>query len=156
MIFLKCFNLNSTLVYSQISRELAKQFNFKEINNLLKCIDESGYKEDITFSYDECISTCIRVFAAATNNADNSQTGSNVPINNTQQAKYNREIENLIQLIKNDENKINAYILNARLKSAYLIAIKIERADIVKHIANVAERMGQNLIKDICLMIYTH
>ena len=53
-------------------------------------------------------------------------------------------------MIKDDENKINAYILNGRLKSAYLIAIKIDRADIVKHIGNVAERIGQNSIKDIC------
>lgn len=75
-----CFNLNSTLVYSQISRELAKEFNFKEINNLLKCIDESGYKEDINVSHDECISTCIRVFAA-TNSSESSQSCPNGPSN---------------------------------------------------------------------------
>lgn len=68
-----------------------------------------------------------------------------------QEMQYNKEIEDLIQLIKDDENKINAYILNGRLKSAYLIAIKIDRPDIVKHISNVAERMGQNLIKEICI-----
>jgi zinc finger FYVE domain-containing protein 26 len=138
--------LNSTLVYSQIGRELAKQYNFREINSLLKCINESGYKEKIYASYDECISTCIRVFASmtpATSNVLSSQQ-------QQQQLQHSKEIEDLIQLIKDDENKINAYILNGRLKSAYLIAIKIDRADIVKHIANVAERMNQNLIKDIC------
>ena len=147
--------MNSTLVYSQIARELAKKYNFKEINNLLKCINESGYKDEINASYDECISTCIRVFAsasAASNNATDSSTNSstNIYSNLQQQNQYNKEIEDLIQLIKDDENKINAYILNGRLKSAYLIAIRMERIDLVKHIAKVAERMGQHLIKDIC------
>ena len=155
----QCFNLNSTLVYSQIARELAKNYNFKEINNLLKCINESGYKDEINASYDECISTCIRVFAAASSAGTNPNTTSSDAASNNvytnqqqlqQQQQYNKEIEDLIQLIKNDENKINAYILNGRLKSAYLIAIKIDRADIVKHIGNVAERIGQNSIKDIC------
>lgn len=147
---IQCFNLNSTLVYSQIARELAKQYNFKEIHNLLKCINESGYKDEINASYDECISTCIRVFAnSGSTPADSSTTASQHSQQQLQQ-QYNKEIEDLIQLIKNDENKINAYILNGRLKSAYLIAIKIDRVDIVKHIANVADRIGQNLIKDIC------
>lgn len=53
--------------------------------------------------------------------------------------------------MKDDENRINAFILNGRLKSAYLIAIKKDRVDIVKHIANAAERAGQNLIKEICM-----
>ncbi len=143
--------MNSTLVYSQIARELAKQYNFKEINNLLKCINESGYENDINASYDECISTCIRVFASNTS-PTNLQSTSNILTaqQQQQQVQHSKEIEELIQLIKDDENKINAYILNGRLKSAYLIAIKIDRGDIVKHIANVAERMNQNLIKDIC------
>jgi zinc finger FYVE domain-containing protein 26 len=153
---IQCFGLNSSLVYSQIARELAKQYNFKEINNLLKCINESGYKDDIDASYDECISTCIRVFAASsqtttsTTSGDLEQSNAASQISQQLQQQYNKEIEDLIQLIKDDKNKINAYILNGRLKSAYLIAIKNDRVDTVKHIANVAERMGQNLIKDIC------
>lgn len=137
---IQCFNLKATLVYSQIASELAKQYNFREIQNLLKCINESGYKEEVNSSYDECISTCIRVFAAAS---------ANTPDASVNQV-YNKEIEELIKLIKNDENRISAYVLNGRLRSAYLIAIKIERVDIVTHIANVAERIGQHLIKDIC------
>lgn len=118
---------------------------------MLKCINESGYKDEINASYDECISTCIRVFASTTsNNAESSSNPTNIYASLQQQNQYNKEIEDLIQLIKNDENKINAYILNGRLKSAYLIAIRMERIDLVKHIAKVAERMGQNMIKDIC------
>lgn len=139
---IQCFNLNSRLVYCQIASELAKKYNFKEIRNLLKCINESGYTEDLNSSYDECISTCIRIFATS----NNQSTTENV--SNAQQ--YNKEIEELIQMIKDEKNKINAYILTGRLKSAYLIAIKMEQVDTVKYISNVAERLGQNLIKDIC------
>ena len=143
--------MNSTLVYSQIARELAKQYNFKEINNLLKCISESGYKEEVDSSYDECISTCIRVFAgAAPGTLSSDQSNETNAANTLYVQQYNKEIEQLINLIKNDENKINAFILNGRLKSAYLIAIRIDRADIVKHIGNVAERLGHSSIRDIC------
>ncbi len=151
---IQCFNLNSKLVYCQIASELAKQFNFKEINNLLKCINDSGYTEET--SYDECISTCIRVFAASSSNfsigATNQQSsgGGGILPKDINIQQYNKDIEDLIQLIKDEKNKINAYILTGRLKSAYLIAIKMEQVDTVKHIASVAERLGQNLIKDIC------
>jgi zinc finger FYVE domain-containing protein 26 len=128
---------------------LARQYNFKEIHNLLKCINESGYKEQS--SYDECISSCIRVFAAASNNKEaKTAAAASDNLETTSNQLYNKEIEDLIKLIKNDENRINAYILNGRLRSAYLIAIKIEKVEIVRHIANVAERVGQHLIKDIC------
>jgi zinc finger FYVE domain-containing protein 26 len=89
------------------------------------------------------------VFAASNGQSAN-ESESTSSAANQQQQQNNKEIEELIQLIKNDENKIHAYILNGRLKSAYLIAIKMDRVDMVKHIANVAERLGQNLIKDIC------
>lgn len=144
--------MNATLVYAQIARELAKQYNFKEIHNLLKCINESGYKEEVNASYDECISTCIRVFAAdnTTKTSSSNLSAQALQQQEHQQQQYSKEIEELIKLMKNDENRINAYILNGRLRSAYLIAIKLERVDIVKHIANAADRAGQNLIKDIC------
>ncbi len=120
----------------------------------MKCINESGYKDEIDASYDECISTCIRVFAAAENNNttlnNNNNSSSSASQAQQQQQQYSKEIEELIKLIKNDENRINAYILNGRLRSAYLIAIKSERVDIVKHIANAADRAGQLLIKEIC------
>lgn len=146
--------MNPTLVYSQIARELAKQYNFKEIHNLLKCINESGYEDQINSCYDECISTCIRVLSAENNartvNATNLTPQAQLQLEQQQQ-QYSKEVEELIKLMKDDDNRINAFILNGRLKSAYLIAIKKERADIVKHIANAAERAGQNLIKDICM-----
>lgn len=134
---IECFNLSSTLVYSQIARDLAKEFNFKEINNLLKCINESGYKqEEINLSNDEVVSSCLRVFAATSSQ---------------NQQQYNKEIEDLIQQIKDENNKINAYILTGRLKLAYFIAIKMEKSiELVQNIANIAERIGQNNMRDIC------
>ena len=90
---------------------------------------------------------------AANNENSQNQCLDEIKICNRNQkiSKYSTEIENLVEQIKNDENKINAYILNGRLRSAYLIAIKLERVDLVKHISNVAERIGQNLVKDICI-----
>ena len=146
--------MSAILVYTEIACELAKQYNFKEINNLLKCISESGYEEEVDSNYDECISACIRVFAAVPSSLSDGQSSSSdqnaAALYFSNQQQYYKEIEDLIGLIKNEENKINAYILNGRLKSAYLIAIKNERADFVKKIGNAAERIGQISIRDIC------
>lgn len=129
---LKCFNLNTMLVFPEIARELAKQLNVKEIHSLLTCLNESGYR-DIGEVYDECVGACVRVFNSLPNSS-----------------QYSKEIEDLTQLIKDDVTRINSYVGSGRLKSAYLIAIRIDRPDLVKHIANVAERINQLLIRDIC------
>jgi hypothetical protein len=152
---IQCHDLKPSLVFCQISRELAKQYNFKSINNLLKCINESGYKKEVNEEVnDACISECIRTFAAAVVSNTNSNLGNNDEtsiFHLNKQETHTKDIDDLILQIKSNENRINAYILSGRYKAAYIIAIQLKRADIVQHISNLAETKGQNIIRNMCL-----
>lgn len=59
-------------------------------------------------------------------------------------------IEPLIKLLSSDINKIDSYILSGKLKSAYLLAIKSNRATDVRRVLEAADRTGQQQIKRIC------
>ncbi|XP_013400771.1 zinc finger FYVE domain-containing protein 26-like [Lingula anatina] len=122
------FQLNATLVYTTVARQLSKQKKFISVKQLLGCIQESGLCDDQ--SYDEVIGACIRVMADDATEA--------------------KEAESLIKLIKSQANKINAYILCGKLKSAYLIAVKEERVEDVQRISGAALRAGQPAVKNIC------
>ncbi|CAH1262608.1 ZFYVE26 [Branchiostoma lanceolatum] len=122
------FHLNATLVYIQAGRTLAKQKQYKEITQLLQCVEESGLSDEQ--SWDEIIGACLLVVAD-----DPGQS---------------KEAESLIKRIRSDANKINAYILCGKLKSAYLIAVRGERVDDIRRIAGTAERHGQSAVKSIC------
>ncbi|XP_019625924.1 PREDICTED: zinc finger FYVE domain-containing protein 26-like [Branchiostoma belcheri] len=122
------FHLNATLVYIQAGRTLAKQKQYKEISQLLQCVEESGLSDEQ--SWDEIIGACLLVVAD-----DPGQS---------------KEAESLIKRIRSDANKINAYILCGKLKSAYLIAVRGERVDDIRRIAGTAERHGQSAVKSIC------
>ncbi|XP_078590684.1 zinc finger FYVE domain-containing protein 26-like isoform X2 [Branchiostoma floridae x Branchiostoma japonicum] len=122
------FHLNGTLVYIQAGRTLAKQRQYKEISQLLQCVEESGLSDEQ--SWDEIIGACLLVVAD-----DPGQS---------------KEAESLIKRIRSDANKINAYILCGKLKSAYLIAVRGERVDDIRRIAGTAERHGQSAVKSIC------
>ena len=59
-------------------------------------------------------------------------------------------LDPLIKMLTSDINKIDAYILIGKLKSAYLLAVRLDRAVDVKRIMVIAERNGQESVKKIC------
>ena len=46
--------------------------------------------------------------------------------------------------------QINAYMQCGRLKSAYMLAVKTQRVDVVRAIGRRAEQLGQTAVKHIC------
>ncbi|KAI1295432.1 Zinc finger FYVE domain-containing protein 26 [Halotydeus destructor] len=65
----------------------------------------------------------------------------------------NQELsEPLIKMMNSDVNKIDAYILSGKLKSAYLLAVRLERTVDVKRIMLLAERSEQEGVRKICHM----
>ncbi|GFO26047.1 Zinc finger fyve domain-containing protein 26-like [Plakobranchus ocellatus] len=60
------------------------------------------------------------------------------------------ESDILIQLLRKDGNKINAFILVGKLRSAYLLAVKRERVEDVQRIAGAAQRLNQSAVTNIC------
>lgn len=61
-----------------------------------------------------------------------------------------KESGSLIDCMKADSNKINAYILLGKLKTAYLLAVKSNNIEEIKHISREAGRLGQMAVKSIC------
>ncbi|XP_035827727.1 zinc finger FYVE domain-containing protein 26 [Aplysia californica] len=127
----KEFRLDPTHIFTHCSRELAKQGRFSDINVLIQNLLLQGMVTDETI--DEIVGASLLVIA-------NSHTHS--------QAKD--ESDTLIQLLRNDSNKINALILCGKLRSAYLLAVKRERVEDVQRIAGAAQRLGQSAVTNIC------
>lgn len=96
------------------------------ISELLDCIRASKISEDCSFLCDDVIGTCVR----SCSNPD--------------------QIELLIKLMRSDINKIDAYILCDKLKSAYILAIRSKRVTDVKRIHAISIQKNRHAIKKIC------
>ncbi|TRZ26232.1 hypothetical protein HGM15179_000844 [Zosterops borbonicus] len=126
---LQDFQLEATEVYSKVAKQLVKQQKYSEIQQLLKCVNESGVaaKND----GDNIILNCLNEFK-------------NIPA---------EDLDNLIQDMDSDENKIQAYMLCNKLRSAYLVSVRQEKGravQLVQHVRQLAESSGDDVVKAIC------
>ncbi|XP_062351912.1 zinc finger FYVE domain-containing protein 26 isoform X3 [Cinclus cinclus] len=126
---LQDFQLDATEVYSKVAKQLVKQQKYSEIQQLLKCVNESGVaaKND----GDNIILNCLNEFK-------------NIPA---------EDLDNLIQDMDSDENKIQAYMMCSKLRSAYLVSVRQEKAravQLVQRVRQLAESSGDDVVKAIC------
>ncbi|XP_060618493.2 zinc finger FYVE domain-containing protein 26 isoform X1 [Anolis sagrei] len=126
---LQDFQLEAAAVYNKVARQLVKQQNYSEIRQLLKCIKESG--------------------------AANKNDGDNVILNclDDFESVPAEELDNLIQDMESDENKIQAYLRCHKLRSAYLVSVKQENTravQLVQHVRQLAEDSGEDVVQAIC------
>ncbi|KAM7041726.1 zinc finger FYVE domain-containing protein 26 isoform 1-T1 [Acridotheres tristis] len=126
---LQDFQLEATEVYSKVAKHLVKQQKYSEIQQLLKCVNESGVaaKND----GDNIILNCLNEFK-------------NIPA---------EDLDNLIQDMDSDENKIQAYLLCSKLRSAYLVSVRQEKAravQLVQRVRQLAESSGDHVVQAIC------
>ncbi|XP_071600514.1 zinc finger FYVE domain-containing protein 26 isoform X3 [Heliangelus exortis] len=126
---LQDFQLEATEVYSKVAKQLVKQQKYSEIRQLLKCVNESGVaaKND----GDNIILNCLNEFK-------------NIP---------SEDLDNLIQDMDSDENKIQAYVMCNKLRSAYLVSVRQEKSravQLVQHVRQLAEGSGDDIVKAIC------
>ncbi|XP_059148210.1 zinc finger FYVE domain-containing protein 26-like [Physella acuta] len=119
--------LNPALTFTHCSRELAKLGRFDDIIQLTKALTSAGLVDEA--GIDEIVGASLLVIAD-TQALDQSDT--------------------LIQLLTCDNNKINAFILCGKLRSAYLLAVKRDRVEDVQRIAGAAQRLGQTAVRNIC------
>ncbi|XP_041121838.1 zinc finger FYVE domain-containing protein 26 isoform X1 [Polyodon spathula] len=125
------FQLEAAAVYSRAVKWLVKHRQYREIRQLLKCVSESGAatKNDC----DNIILSCI-------------EAADKVP----SEAK---ELDSLILEMKSTDNKIKAYLLCSKLRSAYLIAVKLElprASQLVQEVLRAAEQAADLIMQDIC------
>uniref|UniRef100_A0A672V8Q9 Zinc finger FYVE domain-containing protein 26 n=1 Tax=Strigops habroptila TaxID=2489341 RepID=A0A672V8Q9_STRHB len=126
---LQDFQLEATEVYSKVAKQLVKQQKYSEIRQLLKCVNESGVaaKND----GDNIILNCLNEFK-------------NIPA---------EDLDNLIQDMDSDENKIQAYVMCNKLRSAYLVSVRQEKTravQLVQHVRQLAESSRDDVVKAIC------
>ncbi|XP_040414249.1 zinc finger FYVE domain-containing protein 26 isoform X1 [Cygnus olor] len=126
---LQDFQLEATEVYSKVAKQLVKQQKYSEIRQLLKCVSESGVaaKND----GDNIILNCLNEFK-------------NIPA---------EDLDNLIQDMDSDENKIQAYLMCNKLRSAYLVSVRQEKTravQLVQHVRQLAENSGEDVVQAIC------
>ncbi|XP_062434046.1 zinc finger FYVE domain-containing protein 26 [Rhea pennata] len=126
---LQDFQLDATEVYSKVAKQLVKQQKYSEIRQLLKCVNESGVaaKND----GDNIIINCLNEFK-------------NIPA---------EDLDNLIQDMESDENKIQAYLTCNKLRSAYLVSVRQESTravQLVQHVRQLAENSGDDVVQAIC------
>nr|XP_002807291.3 zinc finger FYVE domain-containing protein 26 [Callithrix jacchus] len=126
---LQDFQLDAAMTYCRAARQLVEKEKYSEIRQLLKCVSESGMaaKSD----GDTILLNCLEAFKR-------------IPP---------QELEGLIQAIHNDDNKVRAYLLCCKLRSAYLIAVKQEHSRataLVQQVQHAAKSSGDAVVQDIC------
>uniref|UniRef100_A0A2K6V6X0 Zinc finger FYVE domain-containing protein 26 n=1 Tax=Saimiri boliviensis boliviensis TaxID=39432 RepID=A0A2K6V6X0_SAIBB len=126
---LQDFQLDAAMTYCRAARQLVEKEKYSEIRQLLKCVSESGMaaKSD----GDAILLNCLEAFKR-------------IPP---------QELEGLIQAIHNDDNKVRAYLLCCKLRSAYLIAVKQEHSRataLVQQVQQAAKSSGDAVVQDIC------
>ncbi|XP_048586399.1 zinc finger FYVE domain-containing protein 26-like isoform X2 [Nematostella vectensis] len=122
------YNLPAARVYINTGRALARQYRYQHIQQLLRCVSDTGLVTDKC--HDEIILACVRIISS-----DDSQT---------------KHVDSLIRLLRNDSNKVNAYLLCGKLRSAYLIAVKEKRVEAIEQIAEEAMKVGQKKTLELC------
>ncbi|XP_033003272.1 zinc finger FYVE domain-containing protein 26 isoform X2 [Lacerta agilis] len=126
---LQDFQLEAADVYIKVARQLVKQQKYSEIRQLLKCIKESGAEDKI--DGDNVLLNCL----------DDSDS---IPA---------EDLDDLIQDMDSDENKIQAYLRCHKLRSAYLVSVRQENAravQLVLHVRQLAEDSGEDVVQAIC------
>uniref|UniRef100_A0A2K6D826 Zinc finger FYVE domain-containing protein 26 n=1 Tax=Macaca nemestrina TaxID=9545 RepID=A0A2K6D826_MACNE len=126
---LQDFQLDAAMTYCRAARQLVEKEKYSEIRQLLKCVSESGVaaKSD----GDTILLNCLEAFKR-------------IPP---------QELEGLIQAIHNDDNKVRAYLICCKLRSAYLIAVKQEHSRataLVQQVQQAAKSSGDAVVQDIC------
>nr|XP_033807345.1 zinc finger FYVE domain-containing protein 26 isoform X2 [Geotrypetes seraphini] len=123
------FQLDAATVYNKASKHLVKQHHYGEIHQLLKCVSESGIAT--SDDCDNIIINCIQEFE-------------DIPSD---------ELDSLIQNLRSIDNKIKACLVCSRLRSAYLIAVKLEQeraVQLVQDVLQAAKDQGDEIIRQIC------
>ncbi|XP_048448884.1 zinc finger FYVE domain-containing protein 26-like, partial [Rhincodon typus] len=128
---IQAFQLDAAAVYDKTAKHLLQYRKFCQIRQLLKCVSESGVA-----SGDDTDNLLIRFIEGGDEHLSQS-----------------KDLEKLILEMKKDENKIKAFLLCRKYRSAYLVAVKLEQMQAVRNVQEVleaAERAEDELIPKIC------
>ncbi|XP_072283613.1 zinc finger FYVE domain-containing protein 26 isoform X2 [Pyxicephalus adspersus] len=123
------FQLDASMVYSKVCKQLLYQQNYSEILQLVKCVNESGIAAEK--DCDQILLRCVEEMADLSSD----------------------ELEKLIQGMKTDEAKIKAFLACRMMRTAYLTAVKQEpekAVQLVQEVLQVAHNLHDSVVEGIC------
>ncbi|KAM5130049.1 zinc finger FYVE domain-containing protein 26 [Mantella aurantiaca] len=123
------FQLDASMVYSKVCKQLVYKQNYAEVLQLVKCVNESGVAAER--DCDQILLKCIEEMADLSSD----------------------ELEKLIQGMKSDEAKIKAFLACRMMRSAYLTAVKQEQEkaiQLVQEVWQVAHNLHDSVVQGIC------
>ncbi|KAL1417274.1 hypothetical protein MTO96_027006 [Rhipicephalus appendiculatus] len=121
-------HLDGAVVFERAAQTLVSAGAVSQVERLVRCIQSCGYPD----RYDT-----DAVVLAALQELVRSQDDK-------------KDLDLLVKCLKKDVNKVEAYMLAGRLKTAYLLAVRQNRIDHVKRIMALAEAAGQESVRAIC------
>ena len=120
------FKLDAATIFGHVGASMMTSHKMGSVCDLLSCVRDSGFECNI----DDVIAPCIDAVAS--------------------DASMSKEVEELIRMMRSDVNRINAFIASGRLKSAYMLAVKTKRSQVVEAVARKAHETGQKSVKTMC------
>ncbi|OQR78340.1 hypothetical protein BIW11_06473 [Tropilaelaps mercedesae] len=108
--------------------------NIKEIERLSKCVEQSGYNKDL-YNMDKVLISVIDLIQRK---------------DSCHPDLMSATVDSLLRLIKDDMNKITAYTTSGRLRSAYMLAVRLGQIDAVRRIRERATELQQPAVYKMC------
>lgn len=121
-------HLSGAHVFERASEVLQRERGGEQVRRLVGCIASCGYPKK--YDADAVVLRAVEVMVA--------------------RDEERKDLDVLVKCLKSDVNKIEAYMLSGRLKSAYLLAVRNDRTEHIRRIMALAEEAGQESIRAIC------
>lgn len=121
-------HLNGSLVFERAAQTLVSAGAVSQVERLVRCIESCGYPD--RYDTDAVVLAALQELVRSEDDK--------------------KDLDLLVKCLKKDVNKVEAYMLAGRLKTAYLLAVRQNRTDHVKRIMALAEAAGQESVRAIC------
>ncbi|XP_077537379.1 zinc finger FYVE-type containing 26 spastizin [Haemaphysalis longicornis] len=121
-------HVNGSLVFERAAQTLVSAKAVAQVERLVGCIQSCGYPD--RYDTDAVVLVAIQELMRSEDEK--------------------KDLDLLVRCLKKDVNKVEAYMLAGRLKTAYLLAVRQNRTEHVKRIMALAEAAGQESVRAIC------
>lgn len=121
-------HLDGAAVFERAARVLVSARAVAQVERLVSCIQSCGYPG--RYDTDTVVLAALQELMRSEDEK--------------------KDLDLLVKCLKKDVNKVEAYMLAGRLKTAYLLAVRQNRTDHVRRIMALAEAAGQESVRAIC------
>lgn len=121
-------HVDGSTVFERAAQTLISAKALAQVEHLVGCIQSCGYPD--RYDTDAVVLVAIQELMRSDDEK--------------------KDLDLLVRCLKKDVNKVEAYMMAGRLKTAYLLAVRQNRTDHVRRIMALAEAAGQESVRAIC------